>query len=123
MFLVSFLWVVLLNKKADAVAAIFIVLIIVVFLGWLINIGNRECNSNNDCGDGYYCSVEHACNKIPVLEKEVVVQRSYVLPALIIGLAIVVAAIILRYRKNGKKEEPEKEDLDLAEKPPFKPYY
>lgn len=97
---------VFLNKKADAVAAIVIVIIIVVFLGWLINVGHRECNSNNDCGEGYYCSVEHNCHKIPVLEG-VVVKHNYVWPSIIIGLAIIVAAIILKYKRNGKKEESE----------------
>jgi len=111
------LWVVLLHKKADAVAAIIIVLIIVIFLGWLISIGNRECNSNKDCRDGYYCTVEHSCNKIPVIEKEIIVQNNYIWPSVVIGLAIIIAAIILRYKRNGKKEEP-KED-----KAPEEPYY
>lgn len=121
MFLVSLFWVVVLNKKADAVAAIFIVLIIVVFLGWLINIGNRECNSNKDCKEGYYCTVEHSCNKIPVLEKEIVIQHNYIWPSIILGLAIIIAAIILRYKWNGKKETSN--ENKPADAPPQEPYY
>lgn len=109
------------NKKGDAVAAIIIVVIIVVFIGWLISVGQRECNSNNDCGEGYYCGVKHNCHKIPVLEKEVIIQHRYVWPSIIIGLAIVAAAIILKYKKNRKKDEP-KEDKP-SEEISIEPHY
>ena len=106
------------NKKAEAATAIIIVIIIIVFLGWLINVGNRECNSNGDCKDNYYCGVDYNCHQIPVIEKEIVIQNNYVWPSVIIGMSIIVAAVILRYRRNGKKEEASQED-----KAPEEPYY
>lgn len=110
---------VLLNKKADAVAAIIIVIIIVIFLGWLINVGHRECNSNSDCKDGYYCGVDHNCHQIPVLEKEIIIQHNYIWPSIIIGLAIIIAAVILK-KRNGKKEESEDR---MPEEPPNESFY
>ena len=70
--------------------------VILVFIGWLINIGIRECNSDSQCGSGYYCGVDHSCHKMPVVEKQVM-HNSLVLPAIIIGLAIILAAVVIRF--------------------------
>jgi len=39
----------MLGKKADGgLTAVVIILIIIVFLGWLVNMGKRECSSNKE---------------------------------------------------------------------------
>lgn len=88
-------------KKADGgVTAIIIVVLILIFLGWLVNVGGRECRTNKDCGEDAYCGSDFACHKIPVIEKSsVVVDRHYTIPALIIGVAIILTAVIFKWDK------------------------
>lgn len=99
------------SKRADGgVTAIIIVVIILVFLGWLVNVGDRECRTNRDCGKGAYCGSDFACHQIPVIEKSpVVVERHYTMPALIIGIAMIITAFILRWDKLKRPKEEFKE--------------
>ena len=107
------------NKKADGgLTAIVIIVVIIVFLGWLVNISQRQCHSNKECKDDQYCGSDFACHKIPVIEREttpVIVHRSYAGPAWIIGIAMVITAVIFNIdkiasviRKKDDKEPKEK---------------
>ena len=98
-------------KKADGgVTAVIIVVIILIFLGWLVHIGNRECRTNSDCGKDAYCGSDFTCHQIPVIEKSsVIVERHYTVPALIIGIAMIVTAVILRWDKLKK---PKRERIE-----------
>lgn len=100
------------NKKADAgLTAVVIIILIIIFLGWVITMGNRECSNNEDCGDEYYCGSDFACHKIPVIEKSsVIIQRNYVVPSIILGVCIIIAAIILKWDKIRFKKKITKED-------------
>jgi len=99
----------MLNKKAQAeLAIIVIIILILVFLGWLINLGSRECNKNSDCGEGFYCGVDHGCHKIPIIEKSTtIIQRDYTKPAMILGGAIVIASIFFNFDKIKPRRKPE----------------
>jgi hypothetical protein len=107
----------MMNKRADGgLTAIVIILILVIFLGWLINVRGRECRNNNDCGEDNYCGSDFSCHKYPIIEKEsIVVERHYTVPAIIIGVALIVTAVILRWNKvgfkNKKKEEKPEEPV------------
>jgi len=95
------------NKKGDGgLVAIVIILIAVIFLGWLVVLGGRECNSNKDCKDDSYCGSDFSCHKYPIIEKTVTVTKGgYTLPTIIASITIVVLAIIVRWEKMfGKKE-------------------
>lgn len=96
------------DKKADGgLTAIVIILIALVFIGWLININKRECNSNKDCEKDYYCGSDFACHKIPIIEKTVY-KQSLTLPALFICITIIALTIIWKWEKIfGKKTETE----------------
>jgi len=95
-----------LHKKGDAgIAIALIVVVIVLFLAWLVNIGNRECNSNKDCGSDMYCGSDFTCHSYPNVQKTVV-QYSLILPALIIGIAIVVAAYIFKRKEQQANHYP-----------------
>lgn len=86
-----------LNKKADGgLTIIIVVVIILAFVGWLVGVGNRECNTNNDCGKGSYCGSDFACHEIPVIEKS---SGGYIVPALILGISMIIAAAILKWDK------------------------
>ncbi|MBI2102006.1 hypothetical protein HYT53_05345 [Candidatus Woesearchaeota archaeon] len=115
-----------LGRKAEAGLVIILVAIIVLFFfGWLINIGQRECKSNKDCGSEAYCGSDFACHQYPNIQKTIV-QYSLFWPAVIIGIAIVAAAFIIKFGwlKPVKSEtqkiiikEPE-EVVEISE-----PYY
>ncbi len=108
----------MLNKKADGgLTAIIIILIAVVFIGWLINLGNRECNSNKDCNEDYYCGSDFSCHKIPVIEKTTTINKiSITGPLIIISLTLIILAIIWKWDKIfgtfGKKSSPPKKESE-----------
>ncbi|MFH2028864.1 MAG: hypothetical protein ABIJ08_07010 [Nanoarchaeota archaeon] len=105
------------NKRADGgLTAIVIIIIIVLFLSWLVNLGYRECRSNKECSSEEYCGSDFACHKIPIIEKEttpIVIQKSYVGPAWIIGIAMIIASVLFNIekilplipKKNNKQEK------------------
>lgn len=98
-------------KKADGgLTAIIIVIIVLVFIVGLIFVGDLECRSNKDCNDEQYCGSDFICHNIPVIEKSpVVYERHYTVPALIIGISLIITAIILKWdrikpRRNRDEE-------------------
>lgn len=104
-----------LNKKGDAgLTAIIIILIIIIFLGWLVKTGGRECNSNSDCGEYSYCGSDFSCHEFQIIERTVV-KRPYTLPVLLICITAIAIAIIFRWEKifgKRKQETPKtKEEM------------
>lgn len=94
-----------LNKKSEAgIALILIAVIVIVFLGWVININQRECKSNRDCGDESYCGSDFSCHNYPTIQKTVV-QYNLLWPSIILGIAIVAVALIFNWDKIKPKEE------------------
>lgn len=93
------------QKKSEAgLVVVLIIIVIVFFLGWLINISQRECKSNKDCGSESYCGSDFSCHTYPTIQKTVV-QYNLVGPSVIIGIAIIIAAIIFNWGKIIVKEE------------------
>lgn len=56
----------------------------------------KECHVNSDCGDNSYCGSDFKCHVFPEVE---VVKFDFVIPALIFGLFIVLAALILKKKQ------------------------
>ena len=101
------------NKRAELATIILIILVIVFSLGWLINLGSKECRSNSQCGSDSYCGSDFSCHQIPIIEKTVV-KNNLILPSIIIGIAIIMAAIVFKsgkipFRKNTEKKTPEED--------------
>lgn len=84
-----------LNKKADGAVIVLIIILIILVLGWWYNISQRECDDNNDCDDNYYCGSDFECHEIPIVTE---VKNGLLLPSIIIGIAIIIGAVILRYK-------------------------
>ena len=91
------------NKKADGgLTAIVIILIALVFLGWLINMGSRQCSTNADCKADQYCGSDFACHSIPVIEKQpIVINRNYDGVINTIAIAAIIITVILNIDKIG----------------------
>ncbi len=110
-------------KKGEAVlAVILIIIIIVIFLGWLVNVGTKECRSDSECGNDNYCGSDFSCHQIPVIEKTIV-KNNLIVPSLIIGLAIIIAAIVLKsgkipFRKKAQEQSYEQKHSKSSLKMP-----
>ena len=83
------------GKKASANWGIIVVIVIVLLGWWLISLAGRECSDNSDCGSNQYCGSDFKCH-----EKEVVYveKNSLLVPSIIVGCAVVIAAIIIRWK-------------------------
>jgi len=91
-------------RRAEAGLVIIVILLIAfIFIGWLISLGQRECKSNRDCSSDSYCGSDFACHEHPSIQKTVV-KYSLIGPSLIVGIAIIIAAIILRWKRLNSKE-------------------
>jgi len=98
------------NKRAEAFTIILVVIIIVIFLGWLVDFKSKECRSNSDCPADFYCGSDFSCHQIPTIEKTII-KNNLIIPSIIIGIAIIISAIVLNSRKPYlKSSNPEKEE-------------
>ena len=95
-------------KKSEAgLTLIIIIIIILVFLGWVVNLSQRECKSNRDCSSESYCGSDFSCHTYPTIQKTVV-QYNFFAPSIFIAIAIIIAAIIFNWDKI-KTEKPQEE--------------
>lgn len=104
------------NKKGAWLEALVIIIIVLAFAGWLINESWKECRSDSDCKSGQYCSSRFECRDIPkIVEKASPIMSTQ--SALILSVAIIVAAIILKLGNPFKKEKKIEEKHHKEEKP------
>lgn len=110
------------NKKAnEAIIAVLVVIIVIIIIAWLVNLGSKECRSDKHCEEDSYCGSDFTCHKIPVIEKTVVNQEyDFTSAALILGIAIIIAAVILKWKRKDKDKGGKKESNEFYEG--FKPY-
>ena len=88
------------GKKGVAwLAAVLFIIIIVIIIVWLVNLSNRECSKDSDCSDGFYCGSDFSCHEFKIVEKTTV-NNDLIGAGIIIAVAIIIAAIILRYRRT-----------------------
>jgi hypothetical protein len=101
------------NKKGSAALAIIaVILALLVLTVYLVNIAQRDCESNRDCPDNAYCGTDYECHQFP--DQIIVKESNYVPAALIFGIFLVVAAYIFRggkipFLKNEIEEEEKNE--------------
>lgn len=88
------------NTKASAALAVVAVVLALVILGiFLVNISQRDCNSNRDCSANAYCGVDYGCHPFP--EQIIVKENNFIPAALIVSMALIIAAYIFSKRKNN----------------------
>lgn len=56
----------------------------------------KECNANSDCPSENYCGSDFKCHVFPKIE---IVRYDFAIPALIVGLCIIVAAMIVKKKQ------------------------
>ena len=117
-----------LYKKSEAgLVTVLIIIIIIFFIGWLVNIGQRECKTNRDCGSEYYCGSDFSCHTYPTIQKTVI-QYNLFWPAVVIGIAIITTALIFNLGKIRSKQAVEERKETASEEPQeveeiVEPYY
>ena len=99
------------HKKSEVITILLIVVVLALFFGWIINFNSKECRSNSQCPKDNYCGSDFSCHQIPVIEKTAV-ENNLLMPSIILGIAIIAAALILKsekltlnaFRKNKRQE-------------------
>ena len=88
-------------KRADGgITVIVVIVILLIFIGWLVEIGSKECRNDGDCRSNSYCGSDFACHQFPVTEKTTgMVEYSLTLPLLIVCITAVALALIFRWDK------------------------
>ena len=103
------------NKKAAAgLIAIIIILIAFFFIGWLINVSQRECKTNSDCGSSAYCGSDFGCHEYPNIQKT---EYNFFWPAVILAIGIVLAVLIYRLLPPLQWPKPEEKTEKVEIKP------
>ena len=94
------------SRKAEATTIVIIAIVIILSL-WLVNFGRKECRTDRNCGKEYYCASDFQCHE----KEKIILEKSpdYVVPSLIIAAALVISAVILRFRWERKKKKPVEE--------------
>lgn len=116
------------HKKSEIGLTVIVLFIVAaMFFAWVFNVSQRECSTNKDCGSESYCGSDFSCHQYPIIQKTVV-QYNFFVPSIIIGIAIIIAAVIFRWNSSKEAqphaaEEPESIKVpEEAEETP-KPYY
>jgi ABC-type antimicrobial peptide transport system permease subunit len=85
------------GKKGSAAVAVLVVIVLVMAIYWILGLAGRECSRDTDCGSDRYCGSDFECHDYKIVYKSVN-NYDLVIPAIIIGLAIVIGAYVLRRR-------------------------
>ena len=84
------------NKKGVAVSVLVLTIIIVAAIFyWVGSVASRECNNNNDCNSNEYCGSDFRCHEMTSNS-----GGGYFWPAFFLGVSIIAAALILRWRRG-----------------------
>lgn len=101
------------KKGMVCLTCLIVVALILVFFGWVIKEGYKECRRDSDCKNGYYCSSSFECRQIPIIQ-ETTSPPNYDKAAWIIGISLIIAAIIIKWntkKKPTKSHNAEEEGL------------
>lgn len=90
------------NKRGDILLiAVFLIVIVMLILMVVDNFASRGCRSDDECSENSYCGVDKQCHNFPVIKETVVKETaaSGSSNTLIIALAIIIGAIIIKSKK------------------------
>jgi len=88
------------SRKGVAWAGVFAFLVIIAGVVMFSNVSSRECSKDAQCGENKYCGSDFSCHQIPVITiKKTEYQNDFVTPSAIVGVAIVIAALVLKKRQ------------------------
>ena len=82
------------NKKGVAPMVVIVLLCVILLTFYIMDIAQRECNANKDCSKNSYCGSDNTCHEYP--KQIVVTEHNYLIPAIILGIALIISAYIFR---------------------------
>ena len=86
------------NTKASmSIGIIAVILALLIFGIFIVNIASRDCNSNRDCPQESYCGSDFECHAFP--EEIVVEKNNFTWAAIILSVGLITTAYIM---KTGK---------------------
>jgi ABC-type antimicrobial peptide transport system permease subunit len=85
------------QKKGSAAIAVLVIIILVGAIYWIVGLAKRECSKDSDCGSDRYCGSDFTCHDYKIVQKTVV-NYDLIIPSIIVGIAIVIGAYVLRRR-------------------------
>lgn len=90
----------MLDKKAQGAGIALIIIIIIIIIYAIIVNAVKECRSDTDCGSERYCGSDFKCHDMKIVQKTII-QNQYETwkAALVLGIAIIIAALILRWKR------------------------
>ena len=90
------------NKKANGALLILVVIAVIAIIYIIASNAVKECWKDTDCGQERYCGSDFKCHDMKIVNKTII-NNDYGLwkAAFIIGFAIIIAAFILRWKKNS----------------------
>ena len=83
------------KKASGAIGIVAITVLIMLILFYIYGSSNVECKKNSDCGSAQYCGSDFECHDFPNIEKKVY-EVNLLIPAIVLGVAIVIAAYMLK---------------------------
>ena len=93
------------NKKGFLpIVIVAVALILIIVIAIQVTEGRKECGGKpmigtvEECPETHFCGNDFKCHEFP--DSVEVGRPSYLIPALVIGIAIVISAFILRGRKK-----------------------
>lgn len=83
------------GKKGSIVVPIIVVIALFVIVYQVVSLVGRECSKDKDCkSTNDYCGSDFKCHPHPVITK-----TNYIPAALIIAAGLIIAALILRWKR------------------------
>ncbi|MEK6812926.1 MAG: hypothetical protein AABX86_02310 [Nanoarchaeota archaeon] len=84
------------GKAKTIGTTVLVVLFILLILFTVFERISRECQKDSDCPSSYYCGADFSCHPVVAGEQQIMVKESNLIPALLLGIAIVLAAWIIK---------------------------
>ncbi len=81
-------------------AIVAVILALTILAVYLVNVAQRECNSNRDCPENAYCSSDYECHTYP--DRITVKENNFLPAAMVFGISIIIAAWIFRKKSRGQ---------------------
>jgi hypothetical protein len=88
------------NRKGIGAVGVVLIVLLGLFVYWLVTTGldDPQCERDSDCGPGFYCGSDLSCHEFKIIE-QTTIEMDLLGPSLVIGLAILAAAVILRNKR------------------------
>jgi hypothetical protein len=104
------------NKKGDIFSLITLVLILIILVSYGVKVSSRECSSNADCRDNQYCGSDYKCHNLRTIT---VYKQDLILPSIIIAIALIAGAVILKKKKQPEQQSQYNYQTEYQQENPY----